>query len=83
MANLIPPPGLEPTLPQNTSPDQRIAAWIDLMDATNELLLAGLRREVGPDGDLREAYRRWLAGYRGEHDKANMRMMEKLRTLGT
>ncbi len=53
------------------------------MDATDELLLAGLRDEVGPDGDLREAYRRWFAGYRAEHDKANRRMMEKLRTLGT
>jgi hypothetical protein len=65
------------------SADQRIAIWIDLMDTTDELLLAGLRREVGPDGDLREAYRRWLTDYRTEHDKANRRMMEKLRTLGT
>ncbi len=83
MADLIPPPGLEQTLPTDISPDQRIAVWIDLMETADELLLAGLRREVGPDGDLREAYRRWFAGYRAEHDKANKQMMEKLRTLGT
>ncbi len=83
MADLIPPLGMEPTLPKNISLDQRIAVWIDLMDTADELLLAGLRREVGPDGDLREAYRRWFADYRADHDKANRRMMEKLRTLGT
>jgi hypothetical protein len=29
------------------------------MDASAQFLLAGLRREIGPDGDLKAAYRKW------------------------
>jgi hypothetical protein len=29
------------------------------MEASHEMLLAGLRRKIGPDGDLQWAYREW------------------------
>jgi hypothetical protein len=75
MANqLIPPPGMEPSIPDRLTPDQRLALWVDVLDTGEEFLLAGLRREVGPDGDIREAYRRWWARQSEEHDKA-MRLM--------
>ena len=31
------------------------------MNACEEFLLAGLRREIGPHGDLQAAYRKWYA----------------------
>jgi hypothetical protein len=79
---LIPSPELAHALPDKISVDQRLAMWMDLVDTTEKLLLAGLRREVGPEGDLRAAYRQWSAQYRVEHDEANKRVIEKLGKLG-
>jgi hypothetical protein len=79
---LIPPPGMEPSLPEHLTPDQRVAAWLDLMDASEALLLAGLRREIGPGGDLREAYRRWWIQQCHEHDQALRRLAENLYRRG-
>jgi hypothetical protein len=71
MANqLIPPAGMEHPVPNRITADQCVAAWVDLMEASEELLLAGLSREIGPDGDLLEAYRRWYAQQMEDHDQA-------------
>ena len=56
-----------------------IAAWLDLMRTTDKLLLAGLRRKVGPEGDVQEAYRRWYADHMREHDDAVRHMLSRLR----
>lgn len=52
---LIPPVGMEHSIPDHLTPDQCVALWADLMGANEELLLAGLSREIGLHGDLREA----------------------------
>jgi len=39
---------------------------------------AGLRRRIGPDGDLQAAYRAWLAEQMEEHDATIIHMMEEL-----
>jgi hypothetical protein len=71
MANqLIPPPGLEPVMPDRLTPDQLLQLWIDVTDAGEALLLAGLARQIGPDGDLRAAYRAWYERRMEEHDEA-------------
>jgi hypothetical protein len=83
MANqLIPPPSMEPTIPDSLTPDQCLAAWADLMDASEALVLAGLQREVGPGGDIREAYRRWYAEQMEEHDRWMRRLAENLYERG-
>ncbi len=79
---MIPSLSSPKSLPDDSSVDQRIETWIDLIDTTDELLRAGLRREVGPDGDLRTAYRQWSYEYRQTHDEAVTRMMATLRKLG-
>jgi hypothetical protein len=79
MANqLIPEPGMEPAVPDNWTPELGIKLWADLMDAAEEFLLAGLRREVGPDGDVRAAYRRWYALQMEDHDRMIFGMVENL-----
>lgn len=61
--------------PSPTSqPAERIARWLDLMRTTDKLLLAGLRRKIGPSGDLAAAYRQWYADHMRDHDIAVERM---------
>jgi hypothetical protein len=50
--------------------------WLDLMGACEQFLLAGLRREIGPAGDLCAAYRRWYAGQMEEHDQVLLHLMQ-------
>ena len=73
---------LTPPVPQHATPEQCVAMWMDLMDASEQLLLAGLREDVGPDGDLRAAYRQWYAGQMVERDGAWQRMAENRARAG-
>jgi hypothetical protein len=52
------------------------------MDTCEQLLLAGLRREVRPDGDVRAAYRRWYTERMNEHDRTLRHTMEEFRRRG-
>jgi hypothetical protein len=79
---LIPPPGLEPPAPERLTADQRVALWLDLMDSAEELLLAGLRRDVGPCGDVAREYRRWCEQQGEEHDLAVRRLADNLYRRG-
>ncbi|HZN35951.1 MAG TPA: hypothetical protein VFB80_19110 [Pirellulaceae bacterium] len=56
----------------------RIARWLDLMRTSDKLLLAGLRRKIGPAGDLTAAYRQWYADHMREHDA----VVERIARLG-
>ena len=83
MANqLIPSAGMEASLPDHLTFDQPPALWADLLDASEELLLAGLSRQVGSEGDLREAYRRWYALRMEEHDQRMRHLAERLYQRG-
>jgi hypothetical protein len=73
---------LAPSVPKSATPQQCIAAWVDLMDACEQFLLAGLRREIGPDGDLKAAYRKWYAEQMEEHDREMLRFMENFARHG-
>jgi len=79
---LIPPPDLAPPIPEGATPSECIALWADLYDACEQFLLAGLRREIGPEGDLRAAYRRWYAEAMEEHDRTVLHMMQELQRRG-
>ena len=70
-------PGLAPSVPKSATPQQYIAAWVDLMDACEQFLLAGLRREIGPEGDIKAAYRKWYAEQMEEHDRMILHMMRE------
>jgi len=79
---LLPPPELAPSIPTDATPAQCIAMWLDLMGACEQFLLAGLRREIGPDGDLKAAYRRWYAEQMEEHDRTIAHMMAEFKRRG-
>ncbi len=47
---LIPPPGLAPGPPVGATREQFVALWFDLVEATDEILLAALRsRHKSPE----------------------------------
>jgi len=70
----------DPSLLANASPAQCISRWLDLMRTADKLLLAGIRRDLGPGGDANEAYRRWHADHMEEHHEAVKQMIQHLRT---
>jgi hypothetical protein len=78
MANrLIPPLELAPLVPPGLPPSRGIELWAEWLDTCEEFLLAGLRRQVGPGGDWRAAYRQWYAEQMTEHDRTMLHPLEK------
>jgi hypothetical protein len=63
---------------ENWTPELGLRLWVDLVDSCEQLLLLGLRREIGADGDLAAAYRRWQAVQREEHDRAMDQFVENM-----
>jgi hypothetical protein len=76
------PAELAPAVPDGSTVEQRIAMWVDLMNACDALVLAGLRREIGPDGDLKAAYRKWYAEQMEEHDRMIFHLAAELNRRG-
>ena len=75
---LIPPPELDPPFEKRLNIEERLAAWIDVMKLGDELVLASLRRKIGPHGDLRAAYREWYADWVEGHDRMMLNMLKEL-----
>lgn len=67
-----------PRTVNGVTPGQRIEQWADLVDSCEEVLLAGLRRKVGPGGDVKAAYREWYARRMDEHEATIRRMLQRL-----
>jgi hypothetical protein len=82
MTRHLEPPGLGRRQPGAIRPEQEFRRWADLLEATEQLLLAGLRREVGPDGDVRAAYRQWYARHQDEHEEGLRRLAAGLYCRG-
>ncbi len=75
---LLAPEELAPPDVAHLSVEQRVALWAELMDACEQFLLAGLRRQVGPHGDLAAAYRAWHEAAMAEHDRVMQHMMDEI-----
>jgi hypothetical protein len=75
---LIPPPDLSYPSVKHLPLAKRIELWGQLVDDCEALLLAGLRRRVGPDGDLQAAYRDWCARRMEDREKAQIQFLENL-----
>jgi hypothetical protein len=75
---LIPLPELAPAVPRHATSEQCARLWFDLCEASEQLLLAGLRAEIGPGGDLQQAYRNWYRNRMEEHDQMIRDMLANL-----
>lgn len=75
---LLPPTDSAPSDLSGMPVEQRLRVWLDMLDAGYRLVLAGLRHEIGPEGDLDAAYRAWYAKEMEEHDRKLVRMLERM-----
>ena len=58
--------------------EQLLRLWAEVTDASDQLLLAGIRREAGTEDEAIAAYRRWYSDQVNEHDRALVRMLGRL-----
>jgi hypothetical protein len=71
------------TLLKRSQPSaQSVLLWMDLMEACEQFVLAGLRRKIGPTGDLDRAYREWYAAQKANRDQEIAHMLSRSRRLG-
>jgi hypothetical protein len=72
---LIPPPELAPSVPSSASREECVAAWFDLVEATDEILLANLRSRGLSEAEVLAEYRRDYARWTEEHDRKVRHML--------
>src|SRR4051794_10672158 len=78
MANrLTAPPELAPDVRPGMPAGEGIELWAEWLDTCDAFLVAGLRRRVGPDGDVQAAYRQWYAEQMAEHDRTMLHLLEE------
>jgi hypothetical protein len=70
-------PDLSPPAPEALTPGERVLLWVDHMRSCEKLLLAGLRLEIGPDGDLQAAYREWYENRMRQHDAELIHLLQE------
>jgi hypothetical protein len=79
---LIPLPELDPPSAHQLTMEQQIAAWFDLLEFGEQLLMAGKCCESGENMHPHKALRNWYAESMAEHDQMMSRMMEQLQRQG-
>ena len=77
MSQLIPEPGTGPPPTRHLSPEQRIEAWIDLMEFGDVCFMAGLQHRLQPGNTPLDAARESYARYVEEQDKKLLRMARR------
>jgi hypothetical protein len=75
--SLISPPERAPSVPAGLPASRGIELGAEWLDTCEEFLLAGLRRQVGPGGDVLAAYRQWYAEQMVEHDRMMLHLLEE------
>jgi hypothetical protein len=76
---LIPPPELAPPSIRHLPAVQKIALWAQMVDEGDQLVLAGIRQRLGPNGDYEAAFLKWLDRRTEDHDRAVFQMISNLR----
>jgi hypothetical protein len=69
---------MSPTVPAGATPEQCVALWFDLVDATDEILLANLRSSGRTPAEVQVAYRQCYARWVEEHDRTVHQMLSEL-----
>ncbi len=75
---LIPPPELSPSVRSDLTMAERVQAWFELMQISEQFLLAGIRHRIGPDGDLQQAVRQWYEQEMEQHGVKNIHLLKEL-----
>jgi hypothetical protein len=83
MSDAEPTDRLPQPSPKRGASAEGVRAWMDLMEACEQLLLAGLRHRVGPGGDLAAAWRARSARRMEQRDREIAHMLAPDRRPGT
>jgi hypothetical protein len=75
---LIPPPELAPPSVKHLPLAKRIEVWRNLVDSCEALLLAGMQKRIGPEGDLQSTYRDWYARRMEDRERNQIQFLENL-----
>ncbi|MGQ0633056.1 MAG: hypothetical protein ACT4QC_00445 [Planctomycetaceae bacterium] len=78
---LIPPPEFDHPLSESLSMEERVALWLDLLEASEQMLIAGLRATLPDGADLRDAVRQVYERQSEEHFHALERIAEHFQLL--
>jgi hypothetical protein len=78
---LIPPPELDHPLPPNLTQEQLVAIWLDLLETSEQMLIAGLKATLPPGADIREAVRQVYEERSREHLEGLVRIAERLNEI--
>ena len=78
----IPAVDLAPPVPSGATREQCISVWFDLVEATDEILLANLRRSGRTPEEVQAAYRGCYAAWAAEHDRTVRRMLTEFGRCG-
>jgi hypothetical protein len=81
VAQLLPPPDLDHQLPKNLSRDMLVGMWLDVLEASDLMLLAGLEATLSPGSSVQEAYQRWYDEYSRDHFDMLERMAERFNRI--
>jgi hypothetical protein len=76
---LIPPPDLSPPSIKHLPAAMKVALWGQMVDEGDQMVLAGLRRKLGPNADVHAAFLEWLDRRNEEHDRTMVRMLTEMR----
>src|SRR5690242_17464368 len=60
---------LSPPGPDRVTPGERVLLWQDLLNTSEEFLLAGFRRTAKSEAEVLEMYRNWYDKKMLEHDQ--------------
>lgn len=66
-----------PYLPDCLTFPDRIRAWMEVQDASEAMLQAGLRRNVASEEEFQTAYRAWHERHAAEHHSAMEQLCEE------
>lgn len=76
-SELIPPFDLDHALPADLPREELARLWLDVLEASDQMLLAGIKATLPTGGDVREAYRTWYEQYGRDHLEMLERMAER------
>ena len=74
---LVAPKELSPSIPRGASREECVAAWFDLLDATDEILFARLRGRGLSEAEIQSVYRDIYARWVEEHDRKVQQMLSR------
>lgn len=77
-AELLPPVEFDHPLPAAMTVEERVLLWLDLLDASEQMLIAGLKATAPAGSDVNLLLQQWYDNYAREKMRVYERMSRRL-----